>query len=179
MQFVEVSVDSAPQHPVVKTSTAMQRQAGWPVIRREAGERPEQEWNGLGRKLPEECQGDVPVLDAVPPHVRVCAVGGAQPPGQFFFRVVGRGEGDEHANGRGLSLFVHNRLRTASLRVWNGPGTQKRPSFATPANLGPVVSNTADPRLAVREDEGVNSLTEQVLLRVLSQREREERRQTA
>ncbi|GAA3483247.1 hypothetical protein GCM10018966_077790 [Streptomyces yanii] len=37
----------------------------------------------------------------------MCAIGGAQLPGQFLFRMIGRGKGDEHANGRGLSLFVH------------------------------------------------------------------------
>lgn len=122
-QPIEVSVDSAPQHPVVEVPAAAQCQTDWPVVRREIGEGRAQERNCLDRELPEERQGDVPVLDAVPSHARVCVIGGAQFPGEFFFRVVGRGERDEHAHSRGLGLIVHTGLRTAPGSGCDDPGT--------------------------------------------------------
>ncbi len=130
VQFVEVAVHAGPQHPVVEGSAAPQCQTGRPVRGREAGERGTQERDGRGRDLAQERQRDVPVLDAVPPHVRMRVVGGAQLPGQLVLRPVGRGEGDEHANGRGRGLFVHTRLRTpcrwrAVDRV--GPGDARGP----------------------------------------------------
>ncbi len=112
VQSLEVAADPAPQHPFVEVPGAAQCQWQGTALRGEVRERRPQEGDGADRELPEERQGDVPVLDAVPPHARVRGVGGAQFPLQFVLRVVGRGEGDEHADGRGPDLLVPGGGRT-------------------------------------------------------------------
>lgn len=107
-QSFQVSVDPAPQHPLVEMPAAAQCQFQWWARRGQMREGWQQQGHCRDRELPEERQGDVPVLDAVPPHAWVRLVRGAQRPRQLVLRLIGRGEGDEHTYRPRRELFARS-----------------------------------------------------------------------
>ncbi len=107
VQSFQVAVDPAPQESLVEVAAAAQAQVQGGARGRRGGQGRAQRGDRRGGQFTEEGQGDVPVLDPVPPQSREGLVGGAQGPGQFVLGVVGRGEGHEDAQGRGLGVIVH------------------------------------------------------------------------